>query len=106
MNLGNGMINALHANEIRVGFYVSHLIIRPKKNLFYQYIRGVNYSEKSVRRFLGLETPGNFSRDSAIFSPKFKGFGDFFQSIFSKYFPLFFSPNFFRNFLRNFFKTK
>jgi hypothetical protein len=78
MNLGNGMINALHANEIRVGFCVSYLIIRPKKYLFYQYIRGVNYSEKSVRRFLGLENPGNFSRDSAIFSPKFKGFGDFF----------------------------
>jgi hypothetical protein len=52
--------------------------------------RGVNYSEKSVRRFLGLENPGNFSRDSGIFLPKFKGFCDFFQLIFSKYFPLFF----------------
>jgi hypothetical protein len=41
--------------------------------------RGVNYSEKSVRRFLGLENPGNFSRDSGIFLPKFKGFWDFFS---------------------------
>ena len=63
--------------------------------------RGVNYSEKSVRRFLGLENPGNFSWDSGNFFPKFKGFWDFFQLIFSKYFPLFFSPNFFRNFLRH-----
>jgi hypothetical protein len=64
-------------------------------------VRGVNYSEKSVRRFLGLENPGNFSRDSGIFLPRFKGFLDFFQLIFSKYFPSFFSPNFFRNFLRH-----
>ena len=49
--------------------------------------RGVNYSKKSVRRFLGLENPGNFSRDSGIFLPEFKGFWDFFQLIFSKYFP-------------------
>ena len=76
-------------------------------------LRGVNYSEKNVRRFLGLENPGNFSRDSGIFSPKFKGFWDFFtELIFSKYFPLyFFSPNFFRNVLRHIirriiFKTK
>ena len=58
----------------------------------------VNYSEKSVRRFLGLENPGNFSRDSGIFFPKFKGFfsADFFEIL-----PFFFSPNFFRNFLRH-----
>ena len=31
--------------------------------------RGVNYSEKNVRGFLGLENPGNFSRDSGIFFP-------------------------------------
>ena len=60
--------------------------------------RGVNYSEKSVRRFLGLENPGNFSRDSGIFLPKFKGFWDFFQLIFSKYFPLFFFAELFPKF--------
>ena len=60
--------------------------------------QGVNYSEKSVRRFLGLENPGNFSLDSAIFSPKFKGFWDFFQLIFSKYFPLFFFAELFPKF--------
>jgi hypothetical protein len=41
--------------------------------------RGVNYSEKSVRRFLGLENPGNFSRDSGIFSPNLRDFGIFFE---------------------------
>jgi hypothetical protein len=55
------------------------------------FIRGVNYSKKSVRRFLGLENPGNFSRDSGIFSPSLRDLGIFnFQLIFSKYFPLFF----------------
>jgi hypothetical protein len=58
---------------------------------------GVNYSEKSVRRFLGLENPCNFSQDSGIFSP-FKGFWDFFQLIFSKYFPLIFFAELFATF--------
>jgi hypothetical protein len=42
-------------------------------------MRGVNYSKKSVRRFLGLENPGNFSRDSGIFSPNLRDFEIFFS---------------------------
>ena len=62
--------------------------------------RGVNYSEKSVRRFLGLENPGNFSRDSGIFSPNLRVLGffsvDFFEifsliSAFAELFPTFFA---------------
>ena len=71
---------------ISAGTGIRRIIIRD------EIYRGVNYSEKSVRRFLGLENPGNFSRDSGIFLPKFKGFWDF------ESFPYFFSPNFFRNF--------
>jgi hypothetical protein len=59
--------------------------------------RGENYSEKSVRRFLGLENPGNFSWDSGIFSPN-SGIWGFFQLIFSKYFPLFFFAELFPTF--------
>ena len=60
--------------------------------------RGVNYSEKNVRGFLGLENPGNFSRDSGIFSPNLRDFWMFFQLIFSKYFPLFFFAELFPTF--------
>ena len=63
--------------------------------------RGVNYSEKSVRRFLGLENPGNFPRDAGIFSPNLRDFGIFSADFFEIFFPYFFSPNFFRNFLRH-----
>ena len=51
----------------QVGVHTAARCFKPKQ-------RGVNYSEKSVRRFLGLENPGNFSWDSGIFPPKFKGF--------------------------------
>ena len=51
--------------------------------------RGVNYSEKSVRRFLGLENPGNFSRDSGIFSPN-SGILGFFSADFFEIFSLIF----------------
>ena len=48
-----------------------YFLVRYKRSGYsaaYSY-RGVNYSEKSVRRFLGFENPCNFSRDSWIFSP-------------------------------------
>ena len=61
-------------------------------------LRGVNYSEKSVRRILGLENPGNLSRDSGIFSPNSGILGFFSADFFRNIFPFFFSPNFFRHF--------
>jgi hypothetical protein len=56
--------------------------------------RGVNYSEKSVRGFLGLENPGNFSRDSGIFFPNLRDFGIFFSWFFRNIFPYFFRRTF------------
>ena len=78
-------------HSIKCRYYLDGIfIIRASKELgqcFFQvYIlnisdvnRGVNYSEKSVRRFLGLENPGNFSRDSGIFSPNLRDFWVFFN---------------------------
>ena len=63
--------------------------------------RGVNYSEKSVRRFSGLENLGNFSLDSGNFSPNLRDFG-IFSADFSETFSLIFfrrtyfaEPNYF-----------
>ena len=92
--------------ENRAGQELFSVALKAGLSLFYvitkgraaTFSRGVNYSEKSVRRFLGLENPGNFSWDSGIFSLKFKGFWDFFQLIFSKYFPLFFFAELFPKF--------
>jgi hypothetical protein len=51
--------------------------------------QGVNYSEKRVQRFFGLENPGNFSQDSGIFSPNIRDFwifsADFFEIFFATY---------------------
>jgi hypothetical protein len=69
------------AGSRRVNFY-TNVDAKIKPHLS---IRGVNYSEKSVRIFLGLENPGNFPRDSGIFSPNLKGILGVFQLIFSKY---------------------
>jgi hypothetical protein len=53
---------------------------------------------------LGLENPGNFSRDSGIFLPEFKGF---FSANFFEIFSLIFFPKFFRHIIcRIIFKTK
>jgi hypothetical protein len=59
--------------------------------------RGVNYSEKRVRRFLGLENPGNFSRDSGIFSPN-SGILEFFSADFFEIFSLIFFAELFPTF--------
>ena len=95
------------AGSRRVNFYTNvDAKIKPCLS-----IRGVNYSEKSVRRFLGLENPGNFPRDSGIFFPNLKGILGFFQLIFSKYKTLIFFAKLFPKFFAtynpsNSFKTK
>jgi hypothetical protein len=73
--------------------------------------RGVNYSEKSVRRFLGLENPSNFPRDSGIFFPNLRDFGIFSADFFEIFFPYFFFAELFPKFFAtynpsNSFKTK
>ena len=58
-----------------------------KKTIVKHFLRGVNYSEKSLRRFLGIRKSRQFFSGFWDFFPKFKGFWEFFQLIFSKYFP-------------------
>jgi hypothetical protein len=81
------------------------------KNLQNKLLRGVNYSEKSVRRFLGLKNPGNFSRDSGIFSPNLRVLGFFSADFFEIFSLIFFFAELFPTFFAtynpsNYFKMK